>query len=333
MNELSINQIQIDYSRPINNRAKLDTGKLCNYSCDFCYYKDHLMERDDLETIFKRVNYILNYGIDEIDLSGGESSIEPNWFKILEYCSGKFKRISCLSHGGKFSDDEFIKRSYDLGLREILFSIHGTDEETHDKIVGKKGAFKNLLKAIENAHQLNIEVRLNTTLCNLNYDKIDTSVLLNLNPSQINFIALNYWRDNSDGAIIDYGLVCAHLKTYIDSIINIKIGDIDINARYFPLCYMIGYEQYVKNHYHHIYDLKDWNKAIYNEKLDTSIQYDNYEKVDQCFAEANRIRLQSYFKTVKCVKCKYFFVCDGIENELKDHVKPIMISGDKIRCV
>ena len=328
MNKLSIKQIQIDYDRPINNRAKLDTGKLCNYSCDFCYYKNHLMERDSLETIFKRVDYILNYGIDEIDLSGGESSIEPNWFKILEYCSGKFKRISCLSHGGKFSNLEFIKKSYNLGLREILFSVHGTDADTHDKIVGKQGAFANIIKAIQNAHTLGIEVRINTTLCNLNYDKIDTGILLSLQPSQINFIALNYWRDNKDGSLINYEDVCKHLKSYIDD-----LNQIEVNARYFPLCYMDGYEKYVKGHYQHIYDLKDWNKAIYNETLDTTIQYTQYEKINQCFEEAERIRINSYYKSMKCVKCKYFFVCDGIENELKDHVKPIMARGDKIRCV
>jgi MoaA/NifB/PqqE/SkfB family radical SAM enzyme len=48
------------------------------------------MERDPLEVILERVDYIKAYGITEIDLSGGESSIEPNWFKILEYCQDKF---------------------------------------------------------------------------------------------------------------------------------------------------------------------------------------------------------------------------------------------------
>lgn len=328
MNRLSVKQIEIDYDRPINNRAKLDTGKLCNYSCDFCYYKNHLMERDSLEIIFKRIDSILAYGIDEIDLSGGESSIEPNWFKILEYCSGKFKRISCLSHGGKFSNIEFIQKSYDLGLREILFSVHGTDAETHDTIVGKRGAYVNLLNAVENAHRLGIEVRTNTTLCDLNYNKINPSILTHLQPTQINFIALNYWRDNKNGSLIDYDIVCKYLKTYIDA-----IHGIEINARYFPLCYMEGYEKYVKGHYQHIYDLKDWNKAIYNESLNTSINYTNKEKIDQCFVEAERIRLQTYFKTKECTNCKYFFVCDGIENELKNCVSPRPVVGDKIKCV
>lgn len=329
MNRLSIKQITIDYSRPINNRAKLDTGKLCNYNCEFCYYKKQLLERDALDVILKRVDYIAAYGITEIDLSGGESSVEPNWFKILEYCKDKFERISCLSHGGKFSDKEFIQKSYDLGLREILFSLHGTSEEVHDKIVGKKGAFRNLLNAIANAHDIGIEVRLNTTVYDLNYDNIDVEIIKACNPTQVNFIALNYWRDNADFKPIDYAAVCKYVKQYIRQLADY----VEVNARYFPLCYMQGYEQYVRNHYDHIYDMKDWNKAIYNEQLDTSVEYTHEQKVDQCFAEAERIRLQTCFKTTDCVKCKFFLVCDGIENQLKGSVFPIPVVGTKISCV
>ena len=330
MNKISVKQIKIDYNRPINNRAKLDTGKLCNLKCEFCYYKNHLSERDSLTDIYKRIDYISAYGITEIDLSGGESSVEPNWFKILEYCQGKFNRISCLSHGGKFSNKEFIKKSYDLGLREILFSLHGTNAGIHDLVVGKNGSFDNLIKAICNAHELGIEVRINTTLYDVNYETIDTSVIKNLNPTQVNFIALNYWRDNADfDKSINYPVVCNFVKKYIDEL----AGTMEINARYFPMCYMEGYIQYVKNHYHHIYDMKDWNKAIYNEKLDTSIPYTYNEKVDQCFSEADRIRIQSCFKTQECTKCKYFFVCDGIENQLNGHVEPKPINGDKINVI
>ena len=329
MNRLSIQHLEIDYDRPINTRAKLDTGKLCNYSCEFCYYKLHLTERDDIDTIRRRVDYLVKYGINEIDLSGGESSVEPNWFKILEYCQTKFSRISCLSHGGKFSNVEFIKRSYDLGLREILFSIHGTTASVHDTIVGKVGAFDNLMTAIFNAHALGIEVRTNTTLCNTNYDQIDSKVLSSLQPTQVNFIALNYWHDNSDADKIQYSDVCKHVKRYIDELKDVR----EVNARYIPLCYMEGYEQYVKLQYHHIYDLKDWNKAVYNEQLDTSIQYTHKQKVDQCVAEAERMRLQGYFKTRECTQCKHFYVCDGIDNELNGHVIPKPISGIKIKCV
>ncbi len=329
MNKLSVNKVTVDYNRPINSRAKLDTGKLCNYKCEFCYYKNSLTERDELEKIYKRIDYLLDYGIREIDLSGGESSVEPNWFNILNYCRNKFDRISCLSHGGKFSDEDFIRKSYDLGLREILFSLHCTDENIHDKIVGKKGAFNNLIKAVENSHKLNIEVRLNTTIYHENFDKIDTSFIKSLSPSQVNFIALNYWRDNKDFQPINYEIICSHVSDYIDQLKD----SVEVNARYFPYCFMPSKEKYIKNHYHHIYDMKDWNKAVYNETLNTKISYTHEQKVDQCFSEADRLRIYSCFKTEECLKCKYFYVCDGVENELKGKVNLNPILGEKIKIV
>jgi hypothetical protein len=45
------------------------------------------------------------------------------------------------------------------------------------------------------------------------------------------------------------------------------------------------------------------------------------------------MRLMSYFKTKDCTRCKYFFLCYGIENELKGKVEPIPVDGDKIKCV
>jgi MoaA/NifB/PqqE/SkfB family radical SAM enzyme len=217
-----------------------------------------------------------------------------------------------------------------LGLREILFSLHSTNPKIHDLVVGKNGAFDNLMKAIHNAHSLGIEVRINTTLYDVNYDTIDTSVIKSLCPSQMNFIALNYWRDNANfNKDINYPVVCNFVKKYINEIKD----SIEVNARYFPYCYMEGYEKYIKNHYHHIYDMKDWNKAIYNEKLDTSILYTHNEKVDQCFSEAERIRLHSCFKTQSCTGCRYFFVCDGIEHQLNGHVEPKPINGIKVRTI
>ena len=161
--------VKLDTSTKANERARLDTGPLCNYKCEFCYYKDQLSNRDPLEEILKRVDYIWDYGIRQIDLSGGESSVEPNWFKILDYCKAKGFTISTLSHGGKFSNMEFLQKSVEHGLSEILFSLHGYDEPTHDRITGVKGSFTKILQAIDNANELGLTVRLNCTVYDVNY--------------------------------------------------------------------------------------------------------------------------------------------------------------------
>ena len=126
--------LDVNYDTKLCNRAKLDTGTYCNYKCSFCYYKNSLDKIDDLEVIKGRIDYLRECGVEEVDLSGGESSIHPDWFDILDYCGGF--DVSTLSNGHRFSNISFMKKSQDHGLKEILFSLHGYDEESHDNLVG-----------------------------------------------------------------------------------------------------------------------------------------------------------------------------------------------------
>jgi len=153
-----------DYDSPRCNRAKLDTGTFCNYDCEFCYYQGMLHLKTDYETIKQRIDKLYEYGITEVDLSGGESSIHKNWFDILDYCNDRFDHISTLSNGWAFAKEEFLIKSKDHGLKEIMFSVHGFDEDSHDTIVKRRGAWKKINQAIELAHKHNIIVRVNCTI-------------------------------------------------------------------------------------------------------------------------------------------------------------------------
>ena len=113
---IASNKLNLDYDRPINNRAKLDTGTHCNYKCDFCYYKTQLDVKTEFDIIKDRIDYLIECGITELDLSGGESSIHKDWFKILDYCTDKGLYLSCLSNGFKFAKKDFIQKSYDRTL-------------------------------------------------------------------------------------------------------------------------------------------------------------------------------------------------------------------------
>jgi radical SAM protein with 4Fe4S-binding SPASM domain len=325
--------IALDTTTTPNARARLNTGFLCNYNCEFCYYKDRLDQRDSFETIKERIDDIYAYGIREIDLSGGESSIEPNWLPILDYCREKgFEHISCLSHGGKFCNMDFLKLSYEHGLREVLFSLHGSNAELHDRITDRKKSFERILQAIENCHELGIVVRVNCTVYDLNHHTLPNEyadLILKLKPLEVNFITLNYDTDNQDFRTNDYGAVTDSIKKCID-IIDPAVKY--INVIYTPYCYMVGYEKYVVNYYQHIYDVYDWNLAIYNHEIDTTKQYTAVEKLRHNYDEARKFRLNAYYKGKECLDCKYLFICDGVEKQLKDTpLKPV--EGDKLKDI
>ena len=328
-NELS-HQLEIDYDEPLCQRAKLDTGTHCNYRCEFCYYKTQLNDVTEFNVIKERIDYLVDCGIKEVDLSGGESSIHKQWFDILDYCKSKGLKISTLSNGYKFADKLFLAKSKEHGLDEILFSVHGYDKESHNTLVGHRKGFENIVQAIHNAHELGILVRVNCTVTHKNYKNLSTQfvdLMKELTPYEVNFLTLNYWDDAGIQDTINYSEVMPHVHNAIDllkSFIDI------INVRYTPYCFMKGYEQYVCNYYQHIYDVYDWNIAVYDGKIDP-IEYksDVYKSM---YGAAERKRNWTYYKKKECLDCKHYFICDGVEKQIKEiELKPEI--GEKIKSV
>lgn len=307
------NKLTIDYEEPICNRAKLDTGTHCNYRCSFCYYRSKLDEITPFEVIKQRIDYLISCGITEVDLSGGESSIHNNWFDILSYCKNHGLRISTLSNGYKFANKDFLARSVEAGLEEILFSVHGYDRESHNSLVNNRHGYDKIVQAISNAHELGVRVRINCTVTHQNYKHLATEfveLMHALKPLEVNFLTLNYWDDAGKIECIEYGLVTPYIQRAIDAL---KDTVRYINVRYTPYCYMEGYEQYVCNYYQHIYDVFDWNIAVYNQTVDPATYRSDPHAA--MFKAAAAQRNRTYAKKKECMQCKHFYMCDGVEKQ------------------
>lgn len=342
-NKFSLARLNKDYQTTRCNRGKLDTGTFCNYDCEFCYYQGELHKKTNIDVIKKRADTLAAYGIDQVDLSGGESSVHKDWFEILDYCNERFDHISTLSNGWAFSNESFLVKSKEKGLKEVLFSVHGYDEENHDEIVRRKGAWKRIISAIELAHKHEIVVRINCTVYQKNIDKLHAYypvVIKNLNPIEVNFLTLNYWTNNNHAEPLNYAQATTEIKRCID---QIKDHVKYINVRYTPYCYMKGYEKYVCNQFQHIYDKYDWNVEIYDMVAGEVTPYDfgfdplqntytESEKIDIAHRMASHSRVSDYKKPGKCIGCKHFYICDGFENQIHDPVA-IPESGKKIQDI
>jgi len=272
--------------------------------------------------------------MEEIDLSGGESSIHQNWFEILDYCREiGFKNISTLSNGATFANKDFLLKSKEHGLSEILFSLHGHNEESHEKIVGRKNSFQKILQAIQWSQELGIKVRLNCTVTSFNVGAlVDYAKLVNsIFPSQLNFLPLNYWDAAGDRPPENYETLSTGIKKAID-LLN---SAIEINVRYIPYCFMQGYEKYVVGTYQHIFDKGDWNIIGYD--VDQwERPYEGAPTIEEYFESARKKRLLTYHKNSDCFSCQFFNICDGVEHKLVSlqTLYPVAASdGKKIKDV
>lgn len=317
-------------------RIPIHVGTICNCRCEFCYFRRNLKMVRPLEQIKDRMLKAYNLGFRELDFTGGEPSVHPKFFEILSYGTELGCYLSCLSNGWKFADMEFLKKAHNLGLKEILFSLHGCSEEQHDAIVGKPGAFKRILRAIRNAQELGMLVRINCTVYHKNYKTLPTlyaDLINEIKPFEVSFIHLNYFDENDD---FEPEVLSEPLEAVKQSIVKIKPYVKYINVRYVPFCYMQGFERYCSGYYQHIYDLYDWDlgldgigtspvKTPVNCELPTKKEWLEVRR-KQCKED----RLKAFKKLPECSECKYSHICDGIKFELDPKTKVYPVPGKKI---
>ena len=312
----------------INNyRVKIDTGFTCNANCFFCYYRSHLKEPFmKKEKIFSQIKIAKSLGFQKMEYSGGESSYHPDWFDILDYTKSLNLKSSTLSNGFIFSDFNFLKKSKEKGLEEILFSMHSY-KDNHDKHLGVKGAFEKIIQAIKNSIELNLITRINITITPLNQNYLNDlfdylqkeNIFQNIN--QFNFLPINEWSDAKQVGLKSQSQLNLELIYPIfDKILSQNKKDI-LNIRYYPYCKIDQkYHPFIKNYIHHYIDKYDWHPFfIYNNDFYNQEKLKNFKlKNIKFYLERLKNQRKSQFEYKDfCTDCKYKTLCDGFKNEIK----------------
>ena len=300
-------------------RVKIDVGLKCNLHCVFCYYREHLKENfKPLESIKENVLSLYQCGFREFDLSGGECTLHPQFFEVLDFIQGLGASASIVSNGWKFKNQEFCQECWNHGLREILFSLHGT-KEVHNQITGNPKSWDYCVQGIWNCKELGYRARVNCTLLDLNYGCLSEYIdLINkIKPLEVNFILFNYNDDQKNTQSIHLKDICLELDNCLDDLDS----KIICRVRYVPFCYL-KHRDLVFNYYQHIWDRWDWN-PLYSY---TSYREPFLNDQDLVLKNLDFLKLTHhlYIKKKECLQCKYFYVCDGLKrNERKLEVYPI----------
>lgn len=335
----------------MTRRVKVHTGLRCNAKCRFCYYWDKLdSPNPSSEEIKAKLRYAKKHGIEDIDFSGGEPTIRADFPELVSYASQLgFRYICVITNGIRMSNKEYVDKLVEAGLNDTLFSLEGHTAKVHDDLTQVPGSFERIMKSIQNAKENEVKVRTNATVTRENFKYIPhlANLLAEIKPEAVNFILFNDWcsahkkiREMS----CKYSEASPYLKEAIDTLDPIIKK---ITVRYTPFCFMVGYEKYVCNLLQKKYDPDEWddyvktrilsdvnhNKNIRLDRLRSiryllrNIYHSPYTFVRSRFKLHEMLHdlvieqmRKGYSKSQECKKCKYFYICDGLENSYANEV-------------
>ena len=161
----------------ITKRFDLNMGKRCNERCMFCYYLDEIESGNTRDRSTEQVKDILKmgrkWGKTRVDLTGGEPTIRKDLPEIVAYARDiGYETVCIITNGLVTAKKAKLQELQDAGLNDILVSLHAYDAETHDYLVKIKGAHAKVLKTLQNANEIGLNLRVNHVVTNLNYTDV-----------------------------------------------------------------------------------------------------------------------------------------------------------------
>lgn len=136
----------------------------CDLACRHCGSRAGKARPDELSTeeALDLAQQLVELGIKEVTLIGGEAYLRPDWLQIVDL----FHRqgvIATMTTGGRGLTAELARDAASAGLSAASVSIDGL-EEVHDRLRGVKGSFRSALSAMQNIRDAGIKVYNNTQI-------------------------------------------------------------------------------------------------------------------------------------------------------------------------
>lgn len=280
----------------------------CNARCIFCYGSSSLDEWKGIKplNLKQASSYMLDSyksGARIIQILGGEPTIYQELPSIINIARKiGYPVIQIVTNGQRLQDYKYAQLLKKSGLNSITFSIHSSNPQIHNKIVGVENAFENILKAIENSIRLSIHISTSTAVSALNYKDIPglTRFLYeNFAIESYHFVALHFIGGgfkHKDALKTTYTTTIPYIKQALDYLSTRRVLPISpILSNYQP-CILAGFEHLIT----------DWEipfsdddlylpEKVYKEKMYSMI--------------TNNLRM----KTKKCRECIYYRICAGFE--------------------
>lgn len=144
--------------------AFLEITPRCNYNCVHCYLQDfHVSQELSYEELTEILDLLYDKGILFITLSGGEIFTRKDFLDIYLYAKKKGFFVELFTNGSLLTP-QIVDCLAEYPPLLVDVSIYGSNEETYNKVTGKKGEFEKVIRNVKLLKENNIRVSLKTPI-------------------------------------------------------------------------------------------------------------------------------------------------------------------------
>lgn len=198
--------------RPGPVKIDIEPTYTCNLKCVFCWtqsserlancqYNNILSDK----RILGIIDEAAKLGVVEWQIAGGwEPTVKPKLLMKMAKKIKKYEMYGCITTNGTLFSKDMINTLVRIGWDEILFSLEGSNSDTHDLLTGVKGSFEKSINAMKNFKKLKEELRtskpdysFHAVLTSENYKQLSDMIILgkNIGCTGVNFEPLTVWSD------------------------------------------------------------------------------------------------------------------------------------------
>jgi MoaA/NifB/PqqE/SkfB family radical SAM enzyme len=162
---------------PVTSRsvALFRFGEQCNNHCPMCSNTgEPALFFHSTEELLRRAAFLHSRGFRRVVVTGGEATIHPGFWTIVERLAADDMIWDVNTHGRSFSMPGFAERAVATGLRRAIVSLHSFDAATDAVIFGAdEAAHHETVAGVARLVEARVGVMLNCVLTRLNLDQLD----------------------------------------------------------------------------------------------------------------------------------------------------------------
>jgi len=146
---------------------------LCNFACEHCSADDYMLNTKEKKEKYKAARTFTfddvrelsrqgdAMGLANVVITGGEPMTYKDFDQLVEALDPSKWYIASDTNGW-FFDLERARHVKGIGVDKIQISLDGLDEKQHDEFRKKPGSFKRVMRAIEAARAVNLDLNIST---------------------------------------------------------------------------------------------------------------------------------------------------------------------------